>query len=1004
MTSHPDRQETYALDIRLLGTFDACVRGERLPPLRSRRERWLLALLALRHDRDTSRQWLASTLWPDNDEEQALFYLRKALSNLRKALGPEAERLASPNPRTLRLNMTDCYADVIAFDRAVAAVERSSDPTEGLRQAVACYRGPLLPDCDEDWMALERGHRESAYLQALEQLSAISEPVQSVRWLRLLIEADPYRENAHRALMKALAECGDRAAVSAVYRELQSRLLQDLNASPAPETQALYRELQQREPQAVATPAQTTIAANPKRRLPVPLTDLVGRSKEIGELLELQKARRLITLLGAGGVGKTRLAVAVADAALEQFCDGACFIDLAPLSDSSLVPQAAAKALGIGENPLQSTTETLVEILRGSRMLLVLDNCEHVIEESAKLAEALLAGCPGLCILATSREPLRVDGEQLFRVPSLGIPSTSDLRSHDPLEGLDPTFSMRFEAVQLFVDRASRANSSFHMTRRNAHDVAEICRQLDGIPLAIELAAARIRSMSPAELCQRLSQSFRLLTGGSRTALPRQQTLRSLIDWSYDLLNESEKALLGRLSVFAGGWTLPMAAQICGEDGVGETEIVDTLASLADKSLVTVDGSGETARYRLLETVKHYAQDRLAERGEELTTIRIRHRDYFIELALDIRPKLMGADQARWFSILDAEHDNLRQALNLCMELPDGGQPGLKLAAALSRFWLTRGHFAEGRERYAAIAALPSAQERTRERAQALNGAGLLAWRQSDYPAAQALYAESISIARELGDIVDVGRALNNLALITRDLGDYASARAMHEESIEIIRASGDKLVTAICLSNLGAVDHYQGDFASARTAFEEGLAVQRELGDRSATSVTLNSLGEVARDQGDYRYAQQCHEEGLEIAKELSNSFDYASHLYGLGCCADHAGNIEEARALLLESLRTMYELGEKTLVTDYFSAMASLARKEHRESRAVRLLASRAELRKATGSPLPDYALQSMEAELAELRLQLGDDKFEAAWEAGKAMSLEQAYAYARGGSEQG
>lgn len=908
-----------------------------MPALRSRREQWLLALLVLRHDRDTDREWLATTLWPDNDEQQALFYLRKALSNLRKALGSQAPRLISPSARTVRLELANAFVDVVEFEKG----------------ALEQYRGPLLPDCQEDWAIAERNQLEQAYIAALEQRMA-DDPV---RYGRLLIAADPYRESAYRALMQALADAGDRAAVTVVYRELQDRLAKDLNGNPSPETEALYKELRHRERQTLpSAPAQET-----KRHLPVPLTDLIGREQEIKEVLSWMKQRRMVTLVGTGGVGKTRLSIAVAEAALPRFEDGAWFVDLAPLTDPALIPQATAKALGVAEEQSRPIKETLTQTLSTRSILLVLDNCEQFTEACADFAQQLLSSCPALTIIATSRQPLHIVGEQVLRVPSLPVDS---------------------EAVQLFADRAVRANSEFRLTEKNTADIVEICRHLDGIPLAIEMAAARVRSLSIGEIKMRLGDRFRLLKSGNKGALPRQHTLRATIDWSHDQLSEPERTLLRRVSVFAGGWTLEAAEAVAALQDVDEL-----LSSLADKSLVIAE-TGETTRYRLLETVRQHALYHLTETGELLST-RMRHRDYFLGFAFDIKPKLMAADQAHWFAVLDSEHDNLRQALSFCIEHEPA--TGVKLAGGLSRYWLTRGYYSEGRTTFSTLLAL--APERTEHRAIALNGAGLLAWRQSDYKAAEAAYEESLSIARELDDRLNIARALNNLALITRDQGGYDVARGMHEESIQIFRDCGEKLIAAVCLSNLGVVHQYQGDFTAARAAYEEGLAVQRELGERSSTGVTLNSLGEVALDQGDYEFARKCHEEGLAIATELEDNYGRASHLYGLGCAASQRGDTDQAMTYLLESLPLMAGLGERTLVTDHFSAIASLADPE----RAVRLHAARDTLRGATGSPLPPYALRKMEAEVAALRDRLGVEGFERAWKEGSEMSLEQAIAYA-------
>lgn len=938
-----------------------------MPPLRSKREGWLLALLILRHGQEVSRDGLAQTLWPDNAEEQALFYLRKALSNVRKALGEEGRRLLSPSARTLRFDIDEASIDVVAFDEAVKG--------ERLEEAAAIYRGGLLPDCPEEWAAYERDRREAEYQAALEKLAAKGEAAEAVRWLRLLIASDPFRESAYRSLMQALADCGDGAAITAVYRELQDRLYRDLNTEPSAETDALYHRL-------IATPrpvAPLPSIERPEsgRHLPVPLSELVGREAVIEEILGWMRSRRLVSLVGAGGIGKTRLSIACAEAALPNYADGVWFVDLAALSDASLVPLAVARTLGVPEDAARPVMESLSETLKGRQMLIVLDNCEHLIAACAELAFRLLSACPDVSILATSRQALAVSGEQVYRVPSLQLPASGETNPSDS------------EAVRLFVDRAQRVSPGFALNGRNAEDIAEICRELDGIALAIEMAAARMRSLSPKEVRTRLNDRFRLLKSGNRGALPRQHTLRAAIDWSYDQLPEAEQNLLRIVSVFSGGFTLASAAALAEED---VDEVEETLVHLVDKSLVIAEPREDGTRYRMLETVRQYGQFRLAE-AEEEESLRLRHRDYFIDLAFEVKPKLMAEDQAYWFSVLEAEHDNLRQALALCAQREDGGVPGLRLSGSLSRFWMIRAYFTEGRERFNIALSHPGAQIRTPDRAITLNGAGLLAWRQSDYPKAEALYAESIDIAREVESLLDVARGLNNLALITRDQGRYEEAREMHAESVEIFREKGERLIAAICLSNLAVVDHYQGDFASARAAYEENLATQRELGDRSSVTVTLSSLGAVAIDQGDLAFARTCHEEGLAIAEEIADEYWTAAHLYGLGRVADGEGDLDRGWSLITDSLKRVQALGEKTQITDHLAALASVARKSGQTELAVRLFAARTALRAGTGSPLPLFAQRQMDEELAELRSALGEEAFNAGWAEGTGWSLEEA-----------
>ncbi|MES2465306.1 MAG: BTAD domain-containing putative transcriptional regulator, partial [Armatimonadota bacterium] len=382
-----------ALELCLFGTFDVRVRGSGLPPLRYRKELWLLALLALRQGREVPRDWLAATFWPDNDESKGLFYLRKALSNLRNALGEEAARLQSPTPRTVRLDLSNAFSDVLVFDAAVARVAKEPVQEEPLLEAVRLYRGPLLQDCPEEWALPERQNREQSYLSALEHLAALAlsraDSAAAVRWLRLVVATDPYRESAACTLMQTLADKGDRAAVGQVYQDLRQRLRADLNTAPAPETEALYKQLSQREAQTPSQPAVPAAARPPLRHLPVPLTDLIGRKNEIAEVSGWLERRRLVTLVGAGGVGKTRLSIAAADAALPRFVDGVWLVDLAPLTEAAFVPDAVGKALGIQGQPEagQSPEARLIEALGTRRVLLVLDNCEHLLDVCAALSE-----------------------------------------------------------------------------------------------------------------------------------------------------------------------------------------------------------------------------------------------------------------------------------------------------------------------------------------------------------------------------------------------------------------------------------------------------------------------------------------------------------------------------------------------------------------------------------------------------------------------------------------
>ena len=651
--------------------------------------------------------------------------------------------------------------------------------------------------------------------------------------------------------------------------------------------------------------------------LPQYLTGFVGREREMGEVRTLLSGTRLLTLTGTGGMGKTRLSQQIAADILEEYPDGVWRVELAPLTSGTQVPQAVAQALGVNEQPGQGMPETLTANLKDKQLLLLLDNCEHLVAECAELAAALLRSCPQTRVLATSREPLNIAGEQVYRVPSLSLP--------DPKQG-DSTIvqSLRqYEAVRLFIERTLLVKPAFAVTHANAPALAQVCHRLDGIPLALELASARMRSLSVEEINDRLSNRFRLLTGGDRTATPRQQTLRGLVDWSYDLLSGQEKTLLARLSVFAGGWTLAAAEAVCGFDPVEEWEVLDLLTSLADKSLVSAEEENGATRYRMLETLRQYAAEK-CESADETGPVRSRHRDWFLALAEEAEIQLKGPDQAAWLSRLETEHDNLRAALDWCATYTEG-EAGLRLAGALWRFWQIRGHFTEGREHLAR--ALGRASSRTAASAKAHSGAGNLALFQGDTAAARSLNEQSLAISRESGDAPGVAYALNYLGYIARSQGDPVSARTQYEESLAISRRFGDKYLTASVLYNLGYVFSFQSDHVSARTLYEESLAIRREIGDKYGIAYSLNNLGMVAYDQGDPVSAGALCEESLAIQRGLGDQRGVAMSLNNLGNIAKVQGDPVRARSFQEESLTIRRKLGDRQGIALTLLNLGSLA-----------------------------------------------------------------------------
>lgn len=525
-----------------------------------------------------------------------------------------------------------------------------------------------------------------------------------------------------------------------------------------------------------------------QHNLPVQLTSFVGREAAITEVKRLLFSTRLLTLTGAGGVGKTRLALQLAVEQLEQFEDGVWLIELAPLSDPQLVPDTIIRLWGLRQEPDRTPMMVLADHLRSKRLLLVLDNCEHLIEACAILADKLLRHCPGLRILATSREALNIGGEIIWRVPSLSLPSPNIL---PPLEQLS-----QYEAVKLFIDRATAAQPDFRITNHNAPTVAQLCHQLDGIPLALELAAARVKSLTIEQIAQRLDDRFRLLTGGSRTALPRQQTLKAAIDWSYNLLGEKEQVLLRRLTVFGGGWKLEAAEAVCAGEGLEDYEVIDFLQQLVNKSLVMVEVQVEENRYRLLETIREYAMNQLQGAGE-LELAYNRYLNFFLSLAQQAEANLDGPEQIIWFDRLERDCDNFRAALRWALTKGNVSF-ALDLSSTLSNFWLIKNYYTEGRK-WLEEALANSDDQPLALQAKALHWAGILAHIQSDSSEARILHQKALMIGRELGDKTKIGMSLNALGLLEMAGGNYERARSFLEEAVEIERELKDRQNLLLC-------------------------------------------------------------------------------------------------------------------------------------------------------------------------------------------------------------
>jgi predicted ATPase/class 3 adenylate cyclase len=702
---------------------------------------------------------------------------------------------------------------------------------------------------------------------------------------------------------------------------------------------------------------------NHPNNLPLQPTSLIGRENEVAAIVALlgREDSRLVTLTGPGGTGKTRLALQAAAEFVDRFADGAFLVNLAPITDHSLVISEIAKTLGVREGGGQPLIANLKEHLREKQQLLILDNFEQLVEAAPTVSDLLLAA-PRLKVLVTSRARLQLRGEKEYSVPPLQLPNIKQLPTLEHLA--------QYEAVRLFTERAIDARSDFQVTNDNAPAVAEICVRLDGLPLAIELAAARIKILPPQAMLTRLQSRLKLLTGGARDLPARQQTLRRAIEWSYDLLDEGEKQLLRRLAVFAGGRTLEAVEAVCNE--AGDLDILDGVSSLADKSLLRQEvGLGGEPRLVMLETIHEYALEKLQESGEA-EELRRRHARYFLEFAQEADEQLARSRHMEWLDRVEEEHNNLRAALEWSQitASEEGSGIGLLLAGALWRFWEVRGYLTEGREWLARVLSSDAAASRAAARgggeqrrfaqparSKVLIGAARLALFQSDHPAARPFIEESLTILGELGDKANLSIALGNLGFMLMNQGDLVGAHAAYEESVVIRRELGDKLGMAGALTNVGLVAALRGDFARARSLEEESLSMLSALDSKEGKAYALRHLGFIAHSEGDY----------------------------------------EQARAQLRASLALFWELGNKRVVAECLAGLAAISGAEGRPEQAAKLFGAAQALYVALGTTMWDSDRPLYERDLAAARARLGEEAWARAQQDGRAMSLEQAIEYA-------
>ena len=992
------------LELRFIGRFEICCDGEPVV-VSSRIAQSLLAYLILTGGTQHRREKLAGMFWPNATEGKARAYLRHELWRIRKALSKKSKvDYLIADDINISFNASSDYCS----DTATLQHLSESASIEELMNALSVYPGEFLPGFYEEWITQEREHFLTICDQRMSRLLELLE--NEKRWYEILdwserwMSFDNTIESAYRYLMVAYDALGDRAKVTSTYQRCV-QALHDLGLAPSELTRTL------------------AFKRSSNLNIPIPLTSFIGREIELKEVTDLLTKSRLVTLTGSGGVGKTRLAIQVIAELIDKFPDGVWFLDLAPLRDPSLVPNTLTSLLGLREPPdlKLSITDLLKDYLRSRIALIIFDNCEHLIESCAHLVDSLLQSCDGLDVLATSREALRVSGEVPYRVPSLEIPKRD-------IESVIDTLA-KTESVRLFMQRATVASPSFVIDWQTAPVIAQICQRLDGIPLAIELAAARANMLTVDQILKRLDDRFNLLTSGLRTALPRHQTLRATIDWSYALLTENERLLFMRLSVFRGGWTLEAAESICSGKGIESPKVLDLLSQLVNKSLESVENTGDESRYQMLETIRHYALQMLIESGEE-EYIRNRHLEYFLQLSEQADSALKGPLQIGWFARLNDEHDNIRAALEWADKTDV--EAGLYLSGRLHRYWEDF-DMREGTHWLAEFLEKPESKSYSLARAKALLTQtwmahwahelglahlaaqecldlyracgdklgeidGLLAVGISNYNTWNVenmeLYQQALDLSKFLGDQWRQAQALVHLSWSSNDYDRCVSYR---EEAVVLFKKVGDLELSTSNMISLGNVEMVNGNLRSAQKWLDEAVKASQNLDNKWLKADILDLSGCMSLIRGDYERARTDLKQAMAIAEDLGNKWNLLWARARLGYVALREGNMTEARNIFVDTAQIFQkdQFADGVLFT--LEGIASLSIAESKHELAALLIGWADATRKAINETRPILEQADIDQIIAACLTKIGQVAFSKAYDEGKKLTLDEAVANA-------
>ena len=970
-----------SLQIRCFGPFRAEINGLLLPSLHSKKERLLLAYMTLRYDREVERNEVAGALWPDSLEEQARFNLRQTLSSLRKALGPAAVRLESPSKQALRLHISAEEADIVACDLAARRMDDAS-----LETLASLYSSPLLEGWGEKegegWILPEREARQQQGVKAIRELCrralARCDYSGAKRSLHQLAAGKIVDEALWRELIQAFLDAREYTLAMRTFEELEAQLNAIDRTLPAPETLALHQSIPESErKRQLWQPALPVVPS-----LPMPLNRFFGREAEREALWQqiTEENLRLITLTGPGGAGKTRLSLETGRQLAERFANNLWFVPLADVRDAQGIAEALLKAFGKKRDTHSEPFEQACAFLNNKKapVLLILDNFEQIVQEGASRVRALLRNVPRLTCLITSRRRLGIPDEYSLPLSLLPVP-----------EEIQPIHELyRNPCVQLFVDRARKPRPSFQMNEENGQAIADLCRRLEGLPLALELAATRASMLTPAQMLAELKRRMLALSRLAPSQNARHDSLQAALQWSYDLLPPDLQPLFAGISVFSGGWTLEAAQSVCLHSAT-----LDGLDRLHTCSLLLLDEKNDAMRWQMLGSVREFAQEQLT--PEQRSLCQRRHARHFLALARKAQRALRGAEQEKWLARLEADQENLRTALQWTLE--NDTDMALRFSSALARYWEVRGCLSEDREFVKNALNCPVTPFRKKSRMGALITMANLAWHHGDAAMTYAYRVECLRLAREIGEPRNIGRALNGLGIQAMDMGQYEESQCHFEESLALYRKIHEIQGVGNALFNLGCLLDLMKEDAASAACYAESLAVRRSLTDEFSLSQSLSGSGLAACRAGDYALGRRYIEEALGIERRLGKKRGIANSLHHLGLIAQGEGKDAEAWDNYEQSLRLRLEADDKLGIAESLEKYASRAMQRQNYLRAVQLLASAQTLHQATGLVVFYYDRVEYEEITCSLKEAVSKAEFRQAWKKGAEMTAKQAVEFA-------